>query len=53
MNVNPDAPLKDPNTYTVIGQPVARLDLAFKLRDTGRNGQEWRPPPRSGGLVAP
>ena len=53
LNVNPAAPLKDPGTYTVVGQPVARLDLAFKLRDTGRNGQEWRPPPRSGGLVAP
>ena len=34
VNVNPDAPLKDPNTYTVVGQPVARLDLPDKC--TGR-----------------
>jgi len=32
--VNPSAPLKDPNTYTVVGQPVARLDLPDKF--TGR-----------------
>jgi CO/xanthine dehydrogenase Mo-binding subunit len=34
LNVNPDAPLKDPGTYTVVGQPVARLDLPDKC--TGR-----------------
>ena len=34
VNVNPSAPLKDPSTYTVVGQPVARLDLPDKF--TGR-----------------
>jgi len=34
LNVNPAAPLKDPGTYTVVGQPVARLDLPDKC--TGR-----------------
>jgi nicotinate dehydrogenase subunit B len=30
LNVNPTAPLKDPGTYTVVGRPVARLDLPDK-----------------------
>jgi nicotinate dehydrogenase subunit B len=34
LNVNPGAPLKDPGTYTVVGQPIARLDLPDKF--TGR-----------------
>ena len=34
LNVNPGAALKDPSTYTVVGQPVARLDLPDKC--TGR-----------------
>jgi nicotinate dehydrogenase subunit B len=34
VNVNPGAGLKDPGTYTVVGQPVARLDLPNKC--TGR-----------------
>ena len=34
LNVNLAAPLKDPGTYTVVGQPVARLDLPDKC--TGR-----------------
>jgi CO/xanthine dehydrogenase Mo-binding subunit len=34
MTVSTSAPVKDPSTYTVVGQPVARLDLPDKF--TGR-----------------
>ena len=30
LTTNPSAPLKDPGTYTVVGKPVARLDLPDK-----------------------
>jgi len=49
--VNPSAPLKDPNTYTVVGQPVARLDLPDKCvsmaGSLGRASRRTRPHRRS------
>src|SRR5262249_49451954 len=34
LKVAPDAPVKDPSTYTVVGQPVRRKDIPGKV--TGR-----------------
>jgi nicotinate dehydrogenase subunit B len=34
FNSNPSAPIKDPSTYTIVGQPVARVDLTAKCTGT-------------------
>lgn len=35
LKVDPNAPLKDPATYTVVGKPILRADIPLKC--TGRN----------------
>ena len=35
LKVDPNAPLKDPTTYTVVGKPILRADLPAKA--TGRH----------------
>src|SRR5262249_48312803 len=34
FNTNPSAPIKDPSAYTIVGQPVPRLDLTAKCTGT-------------------
>ncbi len=34
FNSNPSQPIKDPSTYTIVGQPVARVDLTAKCTGT-------------------
>jgi len=36
LKVNPNAPLKNPSTYTVVGKPILRADVPGKC--TGRHG---------------
>jgi nicotinate dehydrogenase subunit B len=36
LQIDPQAPLRDPKTYAVVGQPIPRVDLPQKL--TGANG---------------
>jgi nicotinate dehydrogenase subunit B len=34
LRVNPKAPLKDPKSYTIVGKPIARLDIPAKIYGT-------------------
>jgi CO/xanthine dehydrogenase Mo-binding subunit len=34
VKVNPSAPLKDPKDYTIVGKPIARLDIPAKIFGT-------------------
>src|SRR5438876_2412037 len=31
LKLDPKAPLKDPKDYTIVGQPIARLDIPYKV----------------------
>lgn len=44
MKVDPKAPTKDPSTYTIVGKPVARLDIPEKVTGRFTYMQDFRVP---------
>jgi nicotinate dehydrogenase subunit B len=44
LKLDPKAPLKDPATYTIVGKPVARLDIPAKVTGRFTYMQDFRRP---------